>query len=159
MQPRTEYKIDHQYTVLKISVLICALKLFTTVMARSSFGREFQSLGAATIKAVSPNVVFDRTAGIESKILPEDLSLYKDNSNVGKSHRYFRSKAVNCSILNCMIMRPPETGTTRASLQRKVPNTPTFWKRILCICCGSILPLVLILFPSRFLPNPFQRAF
>ena len=92
MQARTEYKIDHQYTVLKIEVLICALKLFTIVIVRSSFGREFQSLGAATIKAVSPNVVFDRTAGIESKILPEDLSLYKDNLNVGKSHRYLEAR-------------------------------------------------------------------
>ena len=43
------------------------LKLFTSVIARSSFGREFQSVGAATIKALSPNVVFNRTAGIESK--------------------------------------------------------------------------------------------
>ena len=52
----------------------------------------WKSLGAATIKAVSPNVVFDRTAGIESKILPEDLSLYKDNLNVGKSHRYLGAR-------------------------------------------------------------------
>ena len=53
-----------------------ALKPFTLVIARSSFGREFQSLGAAaTIKALSPNVFFNRTAGIESKILPEDLWL------------------------------------------------------------------------------------
>ena len=112
MQARTEYKIDHQYTVLKISVLICALKLFTTVIARSSFGREFQSLGAATIKAVSPNVVFDRTAGIESKILPEDLSLYKDNLNVGKSHRYFRSKAVNCVERNKQYLKLYDNETT-----------------------------------------------
>ena len=53
------------------------LKLFGLVIARSSFGREFQSVGAATIKALSPNVACDRTAGIESKILPEDLMLYK----------------------------------------------------------------------------------
>ena len=67
MQVRTEYKIAHQYKVLKGQVLICALKLFTLVIARSSFGREFQSVGTATmIKALSPNV-FDRTAGIESK--------------------------------------------------------------------------------------------
>ena len=58
---------------------MCALKLFTLVVGRSSFGREFQSVGAATIKALSPNVFFDRTAGIESKILPEDLRLYKDD--------------------------------------------------------------------------------
>ena len=61
---------------------------------------EFQSVGADTIKALAPNVVFDRTAGIESKILPEDLRLYKDDLNVSKSHRYlemiFRSKAMNC---------------------------------------------------------------
>ena len=42
MPVRTEYKIAHQW-----------------------------SLGAATIKALSPNV-FDRTAGIESKIPSED---------------------------------------------------------------------------------------
>ena len=42
------------------------------VIAQSSFGRELQSVGVATIKALSPNV-FDRTAGIESKILPQDL--------------------------------------------------------------------------------------
>ena len=41
----------------------------------SSFGRELQSVGAATIKALSPNI-FDQTACIESKILPEDLRLY-----------------------------------------------------------------------------------
>ena len=62
--------------------MICALKLFTLVIARRSFGREFQSVGTATIKALSPDVVFDRTAGIESKILPEDLRLYKDDLNV-----------------------------------------------------------------------------
>ena len=78
MQVRTEYKIVHQYKVLKRYVLICALKLFTLVIARSSFGREFQSVDAATIKALSPNV-FDRTAGTENKILPEDLRLYKDD--------------------------------------------------------------------------------
>ena len=83
MRVRTEYKIAHQYKVLKRSVLICALKLFTLVIVRSSFGREFQSVGAATIKALSPNV-FDRTAGMESKILPEDLRLYKDDLNVSK---------------------------------------------------------------------------
>jgi len=66
-QVRTEYKIDHQYTVLKRSVLTCAPKLFTFVIAQSSFGREFQSVGAATKKALSPNVVFDRKAGIERK--------------------------------------------------------------------------------------------
>ena len=75
MQVRTEYKIAHQYKVLK---------LFTLVIARSSFGREFQSLGAATIKALSPNV-FDRTAGIESKI----LRLYKDDLNVSKSYSLY----------------------------------------------------------------------
>ena len=52
------------------------------------------------IKAPAPNVVFDRTAGVESKILPEHLRLYKDDLNVSKSHRYFlrdvRGKAVNC---------------------------------------------------------------
>ena len=65
-QVRTEYKIAHQYKVLKSRVsifLICALKLFTLAIARTSFGREFHSVGAATIKALSPNV-FDRTAGI-----------------------------------------------------------------------------------------------
>ena len=56
---------------------MCALELFRLVIARSSFGREFQSVDAATIKALSSNVVFDRTAGIESKILPEELMLYK----------------------------------------------------------------------------------
>ena len=61
--------------------------MFTLVIARRSFGREFQSLGAATIKAVSPNV-FDRAVAIESKILSEDLRLYKDDLNVSKSHRY-----------------------------------------------------------------------
>ena len=62
------------------------------VIARSSFGRELQSVGVATIKALSPNV-FDRTAGIESSIiLPEDLRLYKDDSNVGKSHRYLGAR-------------------------------------------------------------------
>ena len=66
--------------------------MFTLLIARSSFGREFQSVGAATIKAVSPNVVFDRTAGIESKILPEDLRLYKDDLNVSKSHRYLGAR-------------------------------------------------------------------
>ena len=49
--------------------------MFTLVIARSSFGREFQSFGAATTKALSPDVVFDRTAGIESEILPEHLRL------------------------------------------------------------------------------------
>ena len=44
MQVRTEYKIAHQYKVLKRKVLICALKLFILVIARSSFGREFHSL-------------------------------------------------------------------------------------------------------------------
>ena len=87
MQVRNEYKIDHQYTILKTQVLICALKLFTLVIARSSFGREFKSVGAAAMKALSPKVVFDRTAGIKSKILPEDLRLYKDDLNVSNSHR------------------------------------------------------------------------
>ena len=91
MQGGTEYKIAHQYKVLKRKVLICALKLFTLVIARSSFGRQFQNVGAATIKALSPNV-FDRTAGIESKILPEDLRLYKDDLNVSKSHRYLGAR-------------------------------------------------------------------
>ena len=71
---------------------MCALKLFTLVVGRSSFGREFQSVGAATIKALSPNVFFDRTAGIESKILPEDLRLYKDDLNVSKLHRYLGAR-------------------------------------------------------------------
>ena len=57
--------------------MICALKLFTLVIARSSFGIEFQSVGAASIKALSPNVVVDRTAGIESKVIPGELRLYK----------------------------------------------------------------------------------
>ena len=92
MQVRTEYKIDHQYTVLKRKVLICALKPFTLVIARRSFGRKFQSVGAATIKALSPNVVFDRIAGIESKILPEDPRLYKDDLNVSNSHRYLGAR-------------------------------------------------------------------
>ena len=91
MQVRTEYKIAHQYKVLKREVLICALKLFTLVIAQSSFGREFQSLGAATIKALSPNV-FDQAVGIESKILSEDLRLYKDDLNVSKSHRYLGAR-------------------------------------------------------------------
>ena len=74
---------------------MCALKLFTfinLVVARSSFGRKFQSVGAATIKDLSPNVFFDLTAGIESKILPEDLRLYKDDLNVSKSHRYLGAR-------------------------------------------------------------------
>ena len=62
--------------------------MFTLVIARSSCGREFQSFGAATTKALSSDIVFDRTAGIESKILPEDLRLYEDVLNVSKSHRY-----------------------------------------------------------------------
>ena len=41
------------------------------------------------IKALAPNVVFDQTAGVESKILLEDLRLYQDDLNVSKSHRYF----------------------------------------------------------------------
>ena len=61
-------------------------------MARSSFGREFQGVGAAAIKALSPNVVFDRTAGIKSKILPEDVRLYKDDLNVSNSHRYLGAR-------------------------------------------------------------------
>ena len=49
--------------------------LLTSVIARSPFGRELQSVGAATTKALSP--VFDRTAGVESEIpvLAEDLRL------------------------------------------------------------------------------------
>ena len=62
--------------------------MFTLVIALSSFGREFHSVRAATTKALSPDVVFDLTAGIESKILLEDLRLYKDVINVSKSHRY-----------------------------------------------------------------------
>ena len=31
---------------------------------------------------MSPNEVFDRTAAIESKILPEELRLYKDDLNL-----------------------------------------------------------------------------
>ena len=31
-------------------------------------------------------------AGIESKILPEDLRLYKDDLNVTKSHRYLGAR-------------------------------------------------------------------
>ena len=61
IQVRPEYKIAHYYKVLERQVLICALKLFTLEIAQRSFGREFQSLGAATMKALSPNV-FDRTA-------------------------------------------------------------------------------------------------
>ena len=91
MQVGTEYKIAHQYKVLKRLVLICALKLFTLVIARTSFGREFQSLDAATIRALSPNV-FDRAAGIESIILSEDLRLYKDDLDVSKSHRYLGAR-------------------------------------------------------------------
>ena len=64
-------------------VLLCEFfwQLFTLVIARSSFGREFQSVGAATMKALSANVI-EQPAGIESKILPEDLRLYKDDLNV-----------------------------------------------------------------------------
>ena len=47
--------------------------MFTLLIALSSFGREFHSVRAATTKALSPDVVFDLTAGIESKILPEGL--------------------------------------------------------------------------------------
>ena len=83
--------------------------MFTLLIARSSFGREFQSVGAATIKTLSPNV-FDRTAGIESKILSDALRLYKDDLNVSnnlKSHRYLGERpciALNLisSILNCI---------------------------------------------------------
>ena len=73
MQVRTQV-----LTCTRTPILKCSLILFTLVVARSSFGREFQNVGAVTIKALSPNVVFDQTAGIESKILPEDLRLYKD---------------------------------------------------------------------------------
>ena len=44
------------------------------------------------IKAPAPNVVFDRTADVESKILPEDLRLYKDDLNVSKLHRYLGAR-------------------------------------------------------------------
>ena len=53
IQVRPEYKIAHYYKVLERQVLICALKLFTLEIAQRSFGREFQSLGAATIKALN----------------------------------------------------------------------------------------------------------
>ena len=43
------------------------------------------------LKALSPNV-FDRTAGIESKILPEDLRLYKDDLNVSKLRKYLGAR-------------------------------------------------------------------
>ena len=58
---------------------------------RTKFFWKFQSLGAATIKALSPNV-FDQTAVIESQILSEDLRLYKDDLNVTKSHRYLGAR-------------------------------------------------------------------
>ena len=44
------------------------------------------------LKALSPNVVFDRTAGIKSKILPEDVRLYKDDLNISNSHRYLGAR-------------------------------------------------------------------
>ena len=56
------------------------------------FRKRVPERGSATIKALSPDVVFDRTAGIESKILPEDLRLYKDDLNVSKSHRYLGAR-------------------------------------------------------------------
>ena len=55
------------------------------------FWKRVRSLGAATIKALSPNVL-DRAAGIESKILSEDLKLYKDDLNVSKSQRYLGAR-------------------------------------------------------------------
>ena len=67
------------------------MRLKTVHISNRTRGREFQSVGAATIKALSPNV-FDRTAGIESKILPKDLTLYKDDLNVSKSHKYSRAR-------------------------------------------------------------------
>ena len=59
-------------------------------------------------KALSPNV-FDRTAGMESKILSEDLRLYEDDLNVSKSHRYLGARpwiALNVirSILNSIAL-------------------------------------------------------
>ena len=56
------------------------------------FRKRVPEPGAATIKALSPNVVFNRTAAIESKILPENLRLYKDDLNVSKSHRYLGAR-------------------------------------------------------------------
>ena len=54
--------------------------MFTLALNRAEFfWKRILSVGAATIKALSPNVVFDRTAAIESKILPEELRLYKDD--------------------------------------------------------------------------------
>ena len=43
------------------------------------------------MKALSANVI-EQPAGIESKILPEDLRLYKDDLNVSKSHRYLGAR-------------------------------------------------------------------
>ena len=54
-------------------------------------GREFQSVGVVTMKALSPNVI-EQPAGIESKIVPEDLRLYKDDLNVSNSHRYLGAR-------------------------------------------------------------------
>ena len=44
------------------------------------------------MKALSPNVVFDQKAGIKSKVLPEDVRLYKDDLNVSNSHRYLGAR-------------------------------------------------------------------
>ena len=75
----------------KLSILNNAGVMWCAKESRMRVLMEFQSLGADTIKALSPNV-FDRTAGIESKILPEDLRLYKDDLNVSKSHRYLGAR-------------------------------------------------------------------
>ena len=86
MQVRSEYKIAHQYKVLKRVNM--RLKTVHISNRKKLF---WNRVGPATIKALSHNV-FDRAAGIESKILPEDLRLYKDDLNVSKSHRYLEAR-------------------------------------------------------------------
>ena len=43
------------------------------------------------MKVLSPNVI-EQPAGIESKIVPQDLRLYKDDLNVSNSHRYLGAR-------------------------------------------------------------------
>lgn len=69
------------------------------VIIQSSFERELQILATATIKVLSTNVVFDRTGGINSKILPEDLRLNKDDLNVNNSHRNLGNGRTKCHSL------------------------------------------------------------
>ena len=89
--------IIHQYAPLKRYVLRWRLKIL--VMARISWGSEFQSFGVATWNDLSPNVTFVLIDGAASKIPLVERKLYAPY-DFRRTRSWMQRGAMPCIALN-----------------------------------------------------------